>query len=146
MIHEKYFTLITGASQGIGKAIAFECARKGINLFLVALPNKLLDDTIREIKGQFNVEVLSYGIDLTEEKEPDIFRAIKPGAILENVVFKENGDVDYMDSSITQNTRTLINNKHTYANHKRGDSSSARGEGIGHGFKMGLKHIKIHGS
>ena len=55
----------------------------------------------------FNFEGGCYAkvIDLTEEKEPDIFRAIKPGAILENVVFKDNGEVDYEDSSITQNTR-----------------------------------------
>ncbi|MFK7781922.1 phosphoenolpyruvate carboxykinase (ATP) [Psychroserpens sp.] len=55
----------------------------------------------------FNFEGGCYAkvIDLTEEKEPDIYRAIKPGAILENVIFKDNGDIDYMDSSITQNTR-----------------------------------------
>jgi len=55
----------------------------------------------------FNFEGGCYAkvIDLTEEKEPDIYRAIKPGAILENVIFKDNGDVDYMDSTITQNTR-----------------------------------------
>ena len=55
----------------------------------------------------FNFEGGCYAkvIDLTEEKEPDIFRAIKPGAILENVIFKDNGKVDYEDSSITQNTR-----------------------------------------
>jgi len=55
----------------------------------------------------FNFEGGCYAkvIDLTEDKEPDIFRAIKPGAILENVVFKDNGEIDYMDSSITQNTR-----------------------------------------
>ena len=55
----------------------------------------------------FNFEGGCYAkvIDLTEEKEPDIFRAIKPGALLENVVFKDNGDVNYMDSTITQNTR-----------------------------------------
>ena len=55
----------------------------------------------------FNFEGGCYAkvIDLTEDKEPDIFRAIRPGAILENVVFKDNGEVDYMDSSITQNTR-----------------------------------------
>ena len=55
----------------------------------------------------FNFEGGCYAkvIDLTEEKEPDIFRAVKPGAILENIVFKDNGEPDYMDSSITQNTR-----------------------------------------
>jgi phosphoenolpyruvate carboxykinase (ATP) len=55
----------------------------------------------------FNFEGGCYAkvIDLSEEKEPDIYRAIKPGAILENVIFKENGEVDYFDSSITQNTR-----------------------------------------
>jgi phosphoenolpyruvate carboxykinase (ATP) len=55
----------------------------------------------------FNFEGGCYAkvIDLTEDKEPEIFRAIKPGAILENIVFKDNGEVDFMNSSITQNTR-----------------------------------------
>ena len=55
----------------------------------------------------FNFEGGCYAkvIDLTEDKEPEIFRAIKPGAILENVLFKDNGEVDFMDSSLTQNTR-----------------------------------------
>lgn len=59
------------------------------------------DNTIFNFEGGCYAKV----IDLTEEKEPDIFRAIKPGAILENVVFDKNGEVDYMDSKITQNTR-----------------------------------------
>lgn len=59
------------------------------------------EDTIFNFEGGCYAKV----IDLTEEKEPDIYRAIKPGAILENITFKENGDPDYMDSSITQNTR-----------------------------------------
>jgi phosphoenolpyruvate carboxykinase (ATP) len=59
------------------------------------------DNTIFNFEGGCYAKV----IDLTEEKEPDIFRAIKPGAILENVVFDANGDVDFADFSITQNTR-----------------------------------------
>lgn len=56
----------------------------------------------------FNFEGGCYAkvIDLSEDKEPDIFRAIKHGAILENVVFKDgSNEVDYKNSSITENTR-----------------------------------------
>lgn len=56
----------------------------------------------------FNFEGGCYAkvIDLTEEKEPDIFRAIKEGALLENVTFRDGtNEVDYENSSKTENTR-----------------------------------------
>ncbi|MCC6461332.1 MAG: phosphoenolpyruvate carboxykinase (ATP) [Saprospiraceae bacterium] len=56
----------------------------------------------------FNFEGGCYAkcIDLTEEKEPDIFRAIRQGAILENIAFLEGTrEVNYADRSITENTR-----------------------------------------
>lgn len=54
----------------------------------------------------FNFEGGCYAkvIDLSEENEPDIYNAIKEGAILENVVLK-NGEVDFQNRSKTQNTR-----------------------------------------
>jgi len=54
----------------------------------------------------FNFEGGCYAkvIDLSAEKEPEIFGAIKEGAILENVIIKD-GAVDFADTSITQNTR-----------------------------------------
>jgi phosphoenolpyruvate carboxykinase (ATP) len=56
----------------------------------------------------FNFEGGCYAktIDLSEEKEPDIYRAIRKGALLENISFKNNtNEVDYKDRSKTENTR-----------------------------------------
>ena len=56
----------------------------------------------------FNFEGGCYAktIDLSPSKEPQIYKAIKFGAMLENVGFEEDGcTVDYKDVSITQNTR-----------------------------------------
>jgi phosphoenolpyruvate carboxykinase (ATP) len=55
----------------------------------------------------FNFEGGCYAkaIDLSLKNEPDIYNAITPGAILENIIMDDNGEVDFSDVSITQNTR-----------------------------------------
>jgi phosphoenolpyruvate carboxykinase (ATP) len=58
-------------------------------------------------EGIFNIEGGCYAkaINLTPESEPDIFQALRFGAVLENVVLEEDHTVDFADTSITQNTR-----------------------------------------
>lgn len=60
-----------------------------------------VENTIFNFEGGCYAKV----INLSAKKEPDIFNAIKSGAILENVIMDENGEVDFKDNSITQNTR-----------------------------------------
>jgi phosphoenolpyruvate carboxykinase (ATP) len=57
--------------------------------------------------GIFNIEGGCYAkaINLTPENEPDIFSALRFGAVMENVVLEDDRSVDYTDTRITENTR-----------------------------------------
>lgn len=58
-------------------------------------------------EGVFNFEGGCYAkvINLDSQSEPEIYGAIRNGALLENVVLSEEGEVDYKDGSKTENTR-----------------------------------------
>jgi hypothetical protein len=86
------YTLVTGASQGIGRAISMECARRGMNLFLVALPNPLLEAVSTEIREKYKVRVCSLGIDLTQEDSAaSVFEFARKNKIRINILVNNAG-------------------------------------------------------
>jgi phosphoenolpyruvate carboxykinase (ATP) len=77
---------------------------------LSADPSRLLigdDEHGWSDRGIFNFEGGCYAkcIDLEEEKEPDIYHAIRFGSVVENVILNDRHQPDYSDNSITDNTR-----------------------------------------
>lgn len=58
--------LITGASEGLGKSIAFELAERGMDLILISLPDSGLPELVDFIKANFAIQVTYFELDLTQ--------------------------------------------------------------------------------
>ena len=73
-------------------------------------PKRLLigdDEHGWDDNGVFNFEGGCYAkvINLDKESEPDIYKAIRRNALLENVTVDAQGKIDFADKSVTENTR-----------------------------------------
>ena len=101
-------------------------------------PNRLLigdDEHGWSEDGIFNFEGGCYAkvIRLDKDEEPDIYNAIKHGALLENVVYNsETNEIDFNDSSKTENTRVSypLNHIENSLYHKGYNSMSGHPENI----------------
>lgn len=63
------YTLITGASSGLGKEMTIECALQGRNLILVALPGRNMDVLCRTLEKDYGIVAVYYERDLTSREE-----------------------------------------------------------------------------
>ena len=60
------YVLVTGASDGVGKALAYQFAALGFNLVLVARREALLEAIKADITGKFHVSMVNISFDLSQ--------------------------------------------------------------------------------
>lgn len=86
------FALITGASSGIGRALARECASKGMNVLLVALDGEELYALEKEITGEYRVHCDSFGVDLSVHcSASSVYEWVKENGYRVNVLINNVG-------------------------------------------------------
>ena len=106
--------LITGASQGLGRAFAGECARRGMDLLLVALADSGLEQVAQELSERYGVRSEWIELDLTALDGPErlarwVFDLGRPLSMLIN-----NAGVSYNsrfeDSTLKENEACILLN------------------------------------
>ena len=123
-MQEKY-TLITGASQGMGKQMADECAKRGRNLLLVALPNENLKEFSEHLIRQYNIKADYFECDLIIKKSVEnIFKWTQENNyavdfLINNAGFGGAGSfedytLEYVNNMIDLNIRATTNLTHLF--------------------------------
>ena len=113
------YTLITGASSGIGKAIAWYCGSLKMNLLLISLPDEGLQKVAMEIHDKYRVETEFFETDLGKLNSADeIFQWTVRNNYSINILINNAGlagtsifelsDIKYNDDRIMVNIRALV--------------------------------------
>jgi len=87
------WAVITGATDGIGKAYAHELARRGMSVFLLSRNQQKLDEVAQELSSKFKVETKTMAIDFTKfqrgspnlEKVSAAIQSMEVGVLINNV-------------------------------------------------------------
>ena len=98
------YVLITGATGGLGKAFAMECAERGWNVLLTDLEESRLEKLKAGIEGLFNIRVVYKGCDLTNDvSRQDLWRFIEE----QDLTFHSLINVAGLDYEGPLNERTI---------------------------------------
>ena len=108
--NKKPYTVITGASRGLGKSLAIECAKEGRNLILISLPHEEIRNTAHEISQTFDVKATGYEADLTNDEDVAVLSAwIKSNYSIDMLINNAGmGGTDYFDEANTNYLDTII--------------------------------------
>jgi len=111
---EQHVAIVTGASQGLGRAFAEQCARRGVDLLLVALPDSGLPQVARGLELLYGVRSEYLELDLTAPGNPEALVQWIPRTGLDVSILINNAGVGYNsrfeESTLGENESCILLN------------------------------------
>ena len=115
--------IITGASKGLGKALAHQLAEKGYDLLLVARSEKILAELADHISEKYNVQAYSLALDLSDVRSSKaiydwcVQGQFNPAVLINNAGyacwgFFDTLSIDQQQQMLQVNTGSLVNLTH----------------------------------
>ena len=119
------YTLITGASQGMGWHMAKECAALNRNILLISLPNENLSQLANDITNEFKVSCHFFEIDLTlKDSSKKIYEWVKKNRYLVDFLINnagfggvgsfDNYSLEYIENMIDLNVKATTKMTHYF--------------------------------
>lgn len=109
MADSSNIAVVTGASSGIGKAMAYEFASRGYDVFLTGRNEKVLADVAQKIKQKHNVNAEYFAADLADSNESDLLvksiAGLPIAVLVNNAGFAVKGD--FFDTSLQDEFKML---------------------------------------
>jgi len=112
------YTVITGASRGLGKALAYENAKRNRNLILIALPNENINILSEELSYEFAIKTVCFEADLTNTDQiENVIKQITENYEVDMLINNagtggtkqfQNATQNYIDTIILLNIRALV--------------------------------------
>lgn len=91
----KSFVFITGATGGLGKALAVECATRGWNLFITDISAEALESLSTGLTNTYGIEVITFPCDLTNtDSRQELFSYIQKAGVCFRMLINVAG-LDY---------------------------------------------------
>jgi len=127
------WSLVTGASSGIGKEFARQIAAAGINVVLLARREALLEEVGRDIASDFKVDYRALAVDLSQEgflaRLAQATNDLDIGLVVSNAGTGNPGEFLKLDRQLLQATLRLNTMAHLDIAHHFGQKLAERRRG-----------------
>ncbi len=114
----KKYCVITGASSGLGKAMAVTCAKRRFHMILISLPNENLISFSKELSTVYDIDAIPFEVNLADKRALETLASTITSQYRVHILINNAGvggsrpfdkvSENYLDTIVLLNIRSLV--------------------------------------